>query len=307
MTFINIQCNWSKSPAMNCWVFLLMLTFERWPLNSHSLDHLDSLHRLDKVHQECPTQHVRFRFFRDIQTPNRISPLYRILFYHIFQAVNVCWQQIGGARIGSHISPSLSNFAVTFVERSWTQVFKEVLDPPTFPFCAIRFSFLRRRFKSLPYKSHFEMTFINFQWNWRKSPRMNCWFFLLILTFRTVTYKLPQPRPLGFPPPVGRSPPGVSNIALPLSNFPGNPGTQQNFPIVQASLFCHFFRFSTVGFSCWPKNSHNLDHLFLLHRLDEVHQVCPTQHFSFRISQEIQAPNRFFLLSRRPCFATFFK
>ena len=71
---------------------------------------------------------------------------------------------------------------------------------------------------------------------------MKCWFFLLILTFRTVTYKLPQPRPLGFPPPVGRSPPGVSNIALPLSNFPGNPGTQQNFPIVQASLFCHFFQ-----------------------------------------------------------------
>ena len=58
---------------------------------------------------------------------------------HIFQAVNVIWQQIRGAGIGSQISPSLSNLAVTIVERSWTQVFKEVLDPPIFPFLAIRY------------------------------------------------------------------------------------------------------------------------------------------------------------------------
>lgn len=61
------------------------------------------------------------------------------LSYHIFQAVHVIWQQIRRAGIGSHISPSLSNLAVTIVERSWTQVFKEVLDPPTFPFLAIRY------------------------------------------------------------------------------------------------------------------------------------------------------------------------
>ena len=42
---------------------------------------------------------------------------------HIFQAVNVIWQQIRGAGIGSQISPSLSNLAVTIVERSWTQAF----------------------------------------------------------------------------------------------------------------------------------------------------------------------------------------
>ena len=61
---------------------------------------------------------------------------------------------------------------------------------------------------------HTSLIFEDIQWNWRKSPRMNCWVFLLILTFRTVTYKLPQPRPPVCPPPVGRSPPGVSNTAL---------------------------------------------------------------------------------------------
>ena len=103
---------------------------------------------------------------------------------HIFQAVNVIWQQIRGAGIGSHISPSLSNLAVTIVERSWTQVFQEVLDPPTFPCLAIRyFDFLRRRQKSLPSKSFHRTIFINIRWNWRKSPLMNCWVFLLIPTF----------------------------------------------------------------------------------------------------------------------------
>ena len=42
-----------------------------------------------------------------------------------------------------------------------------------------------------------------------------------------MTYKLPQPRPPGFPPPAGQSPPGVSNTAFPLSNFSRYPGTQK--------------------------------------------------------------------------------
>ena len=68
----NIQWNWSKSPAMNCWVFLLMLTFERWPKNSHSLDHLVFLHWLDEVHKECPTQHFRFRFSEKSRHPTEL-------------------------------------------------------------------------------------------------------------------------------------------------------------------------------------------------------------------------------------------
>ena len=117
----------------------------------------------------------------------------------------------------SHICPSLSNLAFTIVERSWTQVLKEILDPPTFPFFAIRY--VDNRYLFCPRALHTSLIFEDIQWNWRKSPRMNCWVFLLILTFRTVTYKLPQPRPPVFPPPVGRSPPGVSNTALPSFRF----------------------------------------------------------------------------------------
>ena len=38
---------------------------------------------------------------------------------HVFKAVNQIWVQHRGAGIGSHISPSLSNLAVTLIERSW--------------------------------------------------------------------------------------------------------------------------------------------------------------------------------------------
>ena len=185
-----------------------------------------------------------FWFFQEIQAPNRLPIVQASLFCHIFQAVNFMWQQTRGAGIGSHISPSLFNLAVTIVERSWTQVFKEVLDLPTFPFFLPPdpltigvFSFPRRRFKSPPYKSHFLKTFINFHCNWRQSPAMNCRVFLLISTFER-----------------------------------------------------------------WPINSHSLDHLFFLHRLDKVHQKCSTQRFSFRFFKEIQAPNRFFPIVQASVF-----
>ena len=72
--------------------------------------------------------------------PQDIFPIVQAsLSCHIFQALNVIWQQIRGAGIGSHISPSLSNLAVTIVERSWQQAFKETMDPPSFPFLAIRY------------------------------------------------------------------------------------------------------------------------------------------------------------------------
>ena len=72
--------------------------------------------------------------------PQDIFPIVQAsLSCHIFQALNVIWQQIRGAGIGSHISPSLSNLAVTIVERSWQQAFKETMNPPSFPFLAIRY------------------------------------------------------------------------------------------------------------------------------------------------------------------------
>ena len=43
------------------------------------------------------------------------------------QLLAVFWRQTRGAGIGSQISPSLSNLAVTLVERSWSECFAEIL------------------------------------------------------------------------------------------------------------------------------------------------------------------------------------
>ena len=154
------------------------------------------------------------------------SPLYRFLFCHILQAVKVIWQQIGGAGIGSHISPSLSNFAVTIAERSWTQVFKEVLDLQLFRFLPSDTStngicyFPRRRSKKPTLQVLFCKDFYQHPVKLEPVTSNELLGFLVDFNIRTVTYELPQPRPLGFPPPVGRSPPGVSNTALPFSMAP---------------------------------------------------------------------------------------
>ena len=52
------------------------------------------------------------------------SPVWLYIF---FQLLAVFWRQIRGAGIGSQISPSLSNLAVTLVERSWSECFAEIL------------------------------------------------------------------------------------------------------------------------------------------------------------------------------------
>ena len=42
---------------------------------------------------------------------------------HAFKAISQIWVQHRGAGIGSHISPSLSNLAVTLIERSWRNAY----------------------------------------------------------------------------------------------------------------------------------------------------------------------------------------
>ena len=51
---------------------------------------------------------------------------------HFFTALGVVWRQIRGAAIGSQISPTLSNLAVTLIERSWSSTYQEVLTQPNF-------------------------------------------------------------------------------------------------------------------------------------------------------------------------------
>lgn len=68
-------------------------------------------------------------------------PLYRnpCLTTHDFIALNRVWHQIRGAGIGSHISPIISNLAVTMVEHSWQETFSQILNAPTFPNLIIRY------------------------------------------------------------------------------------------------------------------------------------------------------------------------
>ena len=58
---------------------------------------------------------------------------------HFFTALGVVWRQITGAGIGSQISPTLSNLAVTLIERLWSSPYQEVLTQPNFLHLAIRY------------------------------------------------------------------------------------------------------------------------------------------------------------------------
>ena len=73
-------------------------------------------------------------YVQDILTVVRSS-----LSSHIFSALGCFWKQIRGAGIGSQISPSFSNLAVTIVERTWQQIDLETLDQPRFAFFGIRY------------------------------------------------------------------------------------------------------------------------------------------------------------------------
>ena len=194
-------------------------TFERWPINSHSLDHLVSLHRLDEVHQECPTQHFRFRFVGEIQTPNRNPPLYRRLCFTAF------FKQSTGSG-----------------HQQWT----------------VGFSCWFFTFERWPINSHsldHLVSLHRLDEVHQECPTQHFRFWF------------------------------VGEIQTPNTNS----------PLYRRLCFTTFFKQSTgtghqqwtVGFSCWqtferwPINSDSLNHLVFLHRLDEVHHECPTQHFSF--------------------------
>ena len=58
---------------------------------------------------------------------------------HIFSALGCFWRQIRGAGICSQISPSLSNLAVTVIERSWSESFAEIPRPPALHLCSVRY------------------------------------------------------------------------------------------------------------------------------------------------------------------------
>ena len=58
---------------------------------------------------------------------------------NIFLALNQVWKQFRGAGIGDHISPSLSNLAVTIVERTWAYTFRDAINSPSLAFMGLRY------------------------------------------------------------------------------------------------------------------------------------------------------------------------
>lgn len=65
---------------------------------------------------------------KTVQVSDILSIVQASLKTHIFKAVNQIWIQHRGAGIGAHISPSLSNLAVTMIERSWSQSYPLFLE-----------------------------------------------------------------------------------------------------------------------------------------------------------------------------------
>ena len=73
----------------------------------------------------------------------RVDDLYIIvkasLSSHYFGALGNIWRQVRGAGIGSQISPTISNLAVTMVERAWHHSFQNFLRQRTLNFASIRY------------------------------------------------------------------------------------------------------------------------------------------------------------------------
>jgi hypothetical protein len=58
---------------------------------------------------------------------------------HYFSALGSIWRQIRGAGIGSQISPTISNLAVTMVERAWQHSFQAFFSQKLLNFASIRY------------------------------------------------------------------------------------------------------------------------------------------------------------------------
>ena len=93
-----------------------------------------------------PIQHTTFvgQFrkrgcFRTIVPDDLIHIVAASLRSHIFTVGNLIFKQFRGAGIGAHISPSLSNLAVTMVEKTWAMSFRNALDDPQLSFLGIRY------------------------------------------------------------------------------------------------------------------------------------------------------------------------
>ena len=118
---------------------------------------------------------------------------------HIFQTMNVIWHQIRGAGIGSHISPTISNLAVTLIERAWTQSYEQILTAPSFPFLAIRYVdnryiiFPEEMIQDLSIQTLAQEDFYQHPVELETVTTNELLGFIVDSRLRTIQYKLPEP------------------------------------------------------------------------------------------------------------------
>ena len=106
---------------------------------------------------------------------------------NIFLALNQVWKQFRGAGIGAHISPSLSNLAVTIVERTWAYTFRDAINSPSLAFMGLRYvdnRFVCSRLLApnlLRLQSWLTQNFMNSRSNLSQLTPRNSWGFLWII------------------------------------------------------------------------------------------------------------------------------
>ena len=143
--------------------------------------------------------HKAPRKTRVIQPTDILTIVQSSLQSHIFQAVNVIWHQIRGAGIGSHISPSLSNLAVTMIERTWFQTYQQILTAPSFPFLAIRYVdnryiiFPEERIEDPSIQTLAQEDFYQHPVELETVTSNELLGFIVNSQLRTIEYKLPEP------------------------------------------------------------------------------------------------------------------
>ena len=107
--------------------------------------------------------------------------------------------QIRGAGIGSHISPTLSNLAVTMIERTWFQTYEQILTAPSFPFLAIRYVdnryviFPEERIQDPSTQTLAQEDFYQHPVELETVTNNELLGFLVNSQLRTIEYKLPRP------------------------------------------------------------------------------------------------------------------
>ena len=184
---------------------------------------------------------------------------------HFFTALGVVGRQIRGAGIGSQISPTLSNLAVTLIERSWSSTYQEVLTQPNFHHLASGtsttvLSLYRSTIFRLPCTKCLQTwTFMVVQSSWSWLPTILLLGFYVGVSERTVISKLPDFRQI-------RDNVSAGTLRLRLSGLKSRAHLirKYSFPSCQAQSSLHAlsrlyvqkgFALSDIHSTLWPTNT----------------------------------------------------